>query len=137
MTPEVGNYLAKAHQLLTEAQAVMDIGLTEAAGRAAYLSAFHAAQAYIFDSTGKSAKSHSGVRSEFSRLAKDNPRIDRTFLSFLARAYTLKEVADYEMGPDAIVPAERAAATIETANHFVACIAELLAVPNDNSPDKQ
>jgi uncharacterized protein (UPF0332 family) len=115
MTPEVGDYLAKARHALAEARAVMGIGLADAAGPAAYLAAYHAAQAYIFTGTGQAAKTHSGVRSEFSRLAKDDPRIDRSFLTFLAQAYTLKEVADYEMGPGAVVPPERAAAAIETA----------------------
>ena len=59
MTPEVGDYLGKARQALSEARAVMAIDLTEAAGRAAYLAMFHAAQALIFDRTGSIAKTHS------------------------------------------------------------------------------
>ena len=81
MTPEIGDYLAKARHALAEARAVMGIGLADAAGRAAYLAAYHAAQAYIFTGTGQTAKTPSGVRSEFSRLAKDGPRIDRSFLT--------------------------------------------------------
>jgi uncharacterized protein (UPF0332 family) len=134
VTPEVGDYLAKARHALAEARAVMGIGLADAAGRAAYLAAYHAAQAYIFTGTGQTAKTHSGVRSEFSRLAKDDPRIDRSFLTFLAQAYTLKEVADYEMGPGAVVPPERAAAAIETAARFVDCIAGLLTTTNPAPP---
>lgn len=88
MTPEAGDYLAKARQLLEEARAVFAIHLLEAAGRAAYLAAYHAAQAFIFERTGKIAKTHSGVRSEFSRLAKNEPGIERRFLTFLAQAYT-------------------------------------------------
>ncbi len=130
MTPEIGDYLAKARHALAEARAVMGIGLADAAGRAAY----QAAQAYIFTGTGQTAKTHSGVRSEFPRLAKDDPRIDRSFLTFLAQAYTLKEVADYEMGPGAVVPPERAAAAIETAARFVDCIAGLLTTTNPAPP---
>jgi uncharacterized protein (UPF0332 family) len=100
--------------------------LSNDAGRNAYLAAFHTAQAFIFASTGKTAKTHSGVRSEFSRLAKEEPLIDKSFLSFLAHAYTLKEVADYEMGPDSDIPIERSAAAIETAARFIDCIAGLL-----------
>jgi uncharacterized protein (UPF0332 family) len=56
MRPEALAYLAKARQSLNEARIVLANDLAEAAGRAAYLAAFHAAQAYIFDTTGKSAK---------------------------------------------------------------------------------
>ena len=126
MIPEAASYLEKARQCLSNARATLNIGLSNDAGRNAYLAAFHAAQAFIFVSTGKAAKTHSGVRSEFSRLAKDEPRIDKNFSSFLAHAYTLKEVADYEMGPDSDIPIERSAAAIETAAIFLDCIAGLL-----------
>ncbi len=87
MTSAGALYLKKARQSLEEARAIARIGLYEAAGRAAYLAAHHAAQAFIFDNTGKVAKTHSGVRSEFARLAKDNPRIDRALIMFLGQAY--------------------------------------------------
>ena len=38
----------------------------------AYLAVFHGAEAYIFEHTGKVAKTHRGVRSEFTR--PDRPR---------------------------------------------------------------
>jgi uncharacterized protein (UPF0332 family) len=126
MTPEAGDYLAKARQLLEEARAVFAIHLLEAAGRAAYLAAYHAAQAFIFERTGKIAKTHSGVRSEFSRLAKNEPGIERRFLTFLAQAYILKETADYGMGPGAKVPPERAAAAIDTTACFITVVAGLM-----------
>ena len=126
MTPEATRYLEKARQCLSNARATLNIGLSNDAGRNAYLAAFHAAQAFIFNSTGKVAKTHSGVRSEFSRLAKEEPRLDKSFSNFLANAYTLKEVADYEMGPGSDIPPERSAAAIETATRFVDCIAGLI-----------
>jgi uncharacterized protein (UPF0332 family) len=86
MTGPAADYLAKARQSLSEARAIANIELPEAAGRAAYLTAYHAAQAFIFARTDKVAKTHSGVRSEFARLAKDDPRIDRAFSTFLAQA---------------------------------------------------
>jgi hypothetical protein len=55
---------------------------------------FHAVEAYIFEQTGKVAKTHRGVRSEFARLAKDEPRIGRDFVTFLATAYQFKTQAD-------------------------------------------
>jgi len=78
MKPETEGYLHKARQCLHEAQEVVTIGLDEAA-EAVYLTAFHAAQAFIFEGTGKIAKTHNGVRSEFGRLVREEPRIDRIY----------------------------------------------------------
>jgi uncharacterized protein (UPF0332 family) len=60
-------------------------------------------------------KAHRGVQSEFARLAKDDPTIDKSFPVFLTQAYNLKAVADYETRPDSLLPPERATAAIETA----------------------
>lgn len=55
--PEAVAYLAKAQQSLKEARIVASSELPDAAGRAAYLAAYHAAQSFIFEHTGKAAKS--------------------------------------------------------------------------------
>lgn len=134
MTPEAGDYLNKARQSLQEARAVASIELPVAAGRAAYLAAYHAAQALIFDRTGKIAKTHSGVRSEFARLAKEDPRVDRAFTAFLAQAYTLKEIADYGVGPETGVTLAEAGQAIETAGRFVDCISSLISPQRPTRP---
>jgi uncharacterized protein (UPF0332 family) len=67
---EAASYLEKAHTLLAEADAIFGIHLNEAAGRTAYLAGFHAAQALIFERTGKTSKTHSGFHTEFLRLTK-------------------------------------------------------------------
>jgi uncharacterized protein (UPF0332 family) len=126
MTPEVAAYLDKARQCLSNSRALQAIGLNNDAGRNAYFAAFHSAQALIFSRTGRVAKTHSGVRSEFARLAKAEPAIDRSLTGFLASAYALKEVADYETGPDAMIPHERASAALESAEQFVDRVAGLL-----------
>jgi uncharacterized protein (UPF0332 family) len=134
VSPEARAYLDKARRALQEAGAVLDIDLTEAAGRAAYLAAFHAAQALIFQRAGTIAKTHSGVRSEFARLTRGDPAFDRDLSAFLARAYALKEVADYETGENAVVPRERAETAIETAARFLDCISHALAEPSAQGP---
>lgn len=126
---EAADYLNRARHALREARAVASIGLPEAAGRAAYLAAYHAAQALIFDKTGKIAKTHNGVRSQFARLAKNNPRIDRVFTAFLAQAYNLKTVADYAVASDVGVTLSEAEQAIATAERFVDCISGLIAAP--------
>ncbi len=126
MKPEAAQYLAKARQALKEARAVAGIELAEAAGRAAYLAAFHAAQSLIFERTGKVPKTHCGVHAQFSRLAKDQPKLGAELSRFLSQAYDFKAVADYEIGPTATVPLAEAIAATEAAETFVDRIAELL-----------
>ena len=70
MTPEAGLHLDKARQCLANAKVILGVDLANDAGRNAYLAAFHAAQALIFERTGKCSKTHQGVHSEFHRLAK-------------------------------------------------------------------
>ena len=83
MKPEAAQYLDKARQALKEAHAVAGIELAEAAGRAAYLAAFHAAQALIFERNAKVPKTHRGVHAQFSRLAKDTPELGALSLTSL------------------------------------------------------
>ena len=126
MTPEAERFLEKARQCLTNVRATFDIHLHNDSGRNAYFVVFHAAQALIFERTGKIARTHQGVQVAFYRLAKEEPQIDKSFPTFLSQAYNLKAVADYETGPDAIIPPERAAAAIAAAERFLACIVELI-----------
>lgn len=67
------------------------------AERAAYLGAFHAEQAFIFERTGKVAKTHNGVHSQFLKLARDQARIPVELRRLLKEAYNLETVADYEI----------------------------------------
>ena len=128
MTPEAADYLAKARDYLNKARNLLELlHYSEEAAHAAYLAGFHAAQAFVFERTARVAKSHSGLRSTFARLAKDDPRIDRTFTRFLARAYKSKEITDYGVGPQAIVTTAEAQEMIELATRFVDGIAEIIA----------
>jgi len=77
VTPEAARYLQKARQCLSNARANLRIGLSNDAGRNAFFAAFHAAQAFIFNRAGKAAKTHQGVQSEFTQLAKDE-KMNRT-----------------------------------------------------------
>jgi len=128
VSPETGEHLDKARAYLTKARGLLDVmHYNDEAGRAAYLAGYHAAQALISERTGKIAKTHEGVNSQFNLLTKGDPRVDTALRRFLTQAYDLKAVADYEAGPSAIVPAERAEAAIQLATRFVECVAALLA----------
>ena len=126
MKAQTSAYLDKSRELLDEADAILRIDLYEAAGRTAYLAGFHAAQALIFETSGRIYKSHSGVHGEFSRLVKDDPHVDDDLRAFLGRTYSLKAIADYETGPGSHVSAESARDAIATARRFIDLIAGLL-----------
>lgn len=126
MTPEAQRSLDKADECITTARAEVAISLSNDAGRNAYLAAFHAARAFIFERTGKVIRRHGGVHSEFHRLAKDEPAIDTSLPPFLSQAYNMKAIADYDTRPGAFVSSESAVAAIETATFFVECIRRIL-----------
>ena len=86
MTPEAASYLHKARRCLTFARINLDVQLGNDASRNAYLAAFHAAQALIFERTGKAAKSHRGVHAAFSRVATEEPQMPTDIRRFLAQA---------------------------------------------------
>ncbi len=126
MTPEIGEHLNKARECLTRAKIILGAGVGEDAGRDAYLAAFHAAQAFILARSGKVVKTHRGVHRLFSQLVKTELRLAE-FPRFLSQAYNLKDIADYELGPTAAVPLDRASAAIDQAERFIDRIAEILA----------
>ena len=126
MTPQAARFLQKAHRLLIEAETMLHVGLNDAAGRTAYLAGFHAAQGFIFETTGRVFKSHKGVQTEFLRLTKDDGRVDSDFRAFLPRTYNLKSIADYDTDPGSDVSPESAALAIASGKTFVARIVQLL-----------
>jgi len=114
--------------VLTKARELLDVlHYNDEAGRAAYLAGFHAAQALISERTGQIAKTHKGANSRFNLLTKGDRRVDAELHRFLQQAYNLKALADYEIGPDSVVPRERIEAALATAARFVDVVAELLA----------
>ena len=107
MTPEATGHLDKARECLSRGRIILAAGVAEDAARNAYLAAFHAAQALIAERTGKDAKTHRGAHVAFARLSTDEPRIDLELRRFLPQSFNMKAVADYELGPDAVVPTEQ------------------------------
>jgi uncharacterized protein (UPF0332 family) len=126
VTPEAADYLAKAHDDLREAQIIASVGLAQSAARSAYYAVFHAAEALIVNRTGKIIKTHSGVRAEFARLARDIPELDRSFSAFLAESYKYKQISDYGVGPMPPITAAEAERTLESAKVFTEAIARLV-----------
>jgi uncharacterized protein (UPF0332 family) len=128
MTPELADSLHYAESCLQDAKTTQPF-VPRMAAREAYTAAYHAAEAYVFHRTGKIAKTHSGLRSEFGRLAKDEPRMTSEFTRFLANAYELKSQADYNTKPETPITAQAADDAIRTTERFIALIKTLLDEP--------
>jgi uncharacterized protein (UPF0332 family) len=127
MKAETADYLAKADAVITDARQIATLPLPHIAAREAYVAVFHAAEAYIFEQTGKVAKTHRGLRSEFARLARTEPRIGRELITFLATAYQFKTQADYGIGLSvAPITLAEANTAIATAERFVTAIAAII-----------
>ena len=90
MTPETAEHLDRAREYLIKARRLLDVmRYNDEAGRAAYLAGFHAAQALISERTGKIAKTHEGVHSQFNLLTKGDQGVDAELRRFLSPAYDL------------------------------------------------
>lgn len=129
MTPEAVAFLVKADDVLERGQIMIRVSLFQDAARAAYLAAFHAAQAYIFERTQKIFKTHHGVQTEFARLTRDDPRADAQRRRFLSQAYEYKALADYGIGPGNMVSGKDANDAIAEAQGFVAHFRHILELP--------
>jgi uncharacterized protein (UPF0332 family) len=119
-------FLEKSRKLLDDAAAIHGIDRYEEAARLAYMAGFHAAQALIFETSGRVFKTHGGVIGEFTRRMKDDARVDDQIRAFLGRTHDLKAIADYETGSGSEIPAERARDAIDTAKRFVDTVTRLI-----------
>ena len=99
------------------------------AGRTACLAGFHAAQAFISERTGRSAKTHRCVQAELHRRTRDDIAFDSGLRRFLSFAYNLKAIADYETGPVAEVSPREATDAVANAKRFVAHFVAVLTAP--------
>lgn len=126
MKPEATRFVDKARLCLADAVLYQPL-VPRIAGREAYLAAFHAAEALLYERTGKIAKTHRGLRAQFALIAKNEPLIERDLSEFLARAYELKSMADYGTGTEASISVATATAAVATATRFVDCVTRLLA----------
>jgi uncharacterized protein (UPF0332 family) len=119
LTPEAQDFIRRAHIELEDAEKIVAIDLGRPAARAAYYAMFHAAEALIFERNGRIAKTHSGVRSEFSRLTKDSEEDIRRLARVLNDAYGFKELGDYGRGKTAEISVAMAETLITDARDFV------------------
>lgn len=122
MTFEALDYLRLARRAIEKAHRVTHVQLHDEAARLAYLAAFHAAQAFLFDRLGRAMKTHAGVQAEFGRVAREPPALPVWMHPFLSNAFEYKTGADYGTGSHATVAPDDAAQVMERAAAFVAII---------------
>ena len=127
MKPQTAAYLENAWEALADAKNILAIDIPRQSGRLAYYAQFHAAQALIFERTGKVAKTHKGVRAEFHKLARLEAALDTRLSGDLTAAYHFKEAADYETGTAGHITTADAEAAIASAERLLAAIRDLLA----------
>jgi hypothetical protein len=65
-------------------------------------------------------------QTEFARLAKNDTAFATELRQFLGRSYNLKQVADYETGPGAVVSASQAESALATAARLLATVTRLI-----------
>jgi uncharacterized protein (UPF0332 family) len=126
VTPEADGFLRKAHRCLSNSNTILNIPIPDVAAREAYLAGYHAAEAFVFEQTGKIVKTHRGLRSEFARLTRDDAAL-RGFAGFLARAYELKSIADYGIDSGVYISVDDAKEACDLASRFVSEVTERLA----------
>jgi uncharacterized protein (UPF0332 family) len=93
LTPQASAYLDKARNDLEDAAKIAAIGLARAAARSAYYAAFHAAEAFIAERSGKVARTHSGVRAKFAEMAKSEPNSTKRSARFWHRRTNTRKLA--------------------------------------------
>jgi len=129
MTPEAACYMDTAERALLDARAVLAANVPSQAARLAYQSQFHAAQALIFERTGKISKTHKGVDRQFHNLARGETYFPVGLAAELTRAYSFKENADYGTDPAALATPDEARGAIAVAEKFLAVIRQALTTP--------
>lgn len=129
MIPDVERSLWRARADLDDARKIAALPIARVAARLAYSAAFHAAEAFIAARTGRIAKTHAGVRSEFNRLIKGEVGDPRDLGRVLKDGYRFKEMVDYWVDPENVISDQDAAAMITAAQRFIDRVAALLSTP--------
>lgn len=97
MKPETAALLARASADLEAARRIVAIRIPGVAAREAYMAAFHAAQAVLFERVGQVPKTHSGLHGAFGRVARAESGLGRDLGRIFAEAYEFKDIADYRI----------------------------------------
>jgi len=118
LSPESVDYFGSAERILADAEIILQAGRNEVAAREAYSVMLQATRAIIFEKTGQAPKTHSGARSELSRLIREGLTFDGHLAGLLATGFDTK--ADVDYGPRTAISQEVAERAVEDARTFLA-----------------
>jgi len=130
--PETARFADQARALLARAEVMLRAGLPEDAARTSYLANYHMAQALIYEKTERIMKTHRGVQSEFARITRNGPGVDKTLRGVLSRSYDFKAFADYFTGPITSISADEAADAVAASQRFITHLDSLITISFDN-----
>lgn len=124
MKPQTERALTRAKLALAKAQKLLELEMFDIAGRQAYIASLTAARAFIYERTGKSSKTHKGVKSVMHRMVREGIPIERALLVALEYGFELKNIADY--GEAERVSVQEAGKGLQLAKEFVVRIEQLI-----------
>ncbi len=100
MKPETKDYLASAQRHLGYARRNLSPDNAPVGAREAYMAAFHAAQALIYERTGKPGKTHNGTQIRFQELGRTSLSSAAAGVSFFRICTEIERRLFVERGAD-------------------------------------
>jgi uncharacterized protein (UPF0332 family) len=94
LSPETGDALRRAEQMLVSLVRTLEIGEHVVAAAEAYRAAEHAARALLDARLNRVFKKHATIIAEFARLTRGNAKYDGC-AAILSDGFKLKNVSDY------------------------------------------
>lgn|GEM_PF-1816103 len=116
--------LGKARHCLKNAKKALAAEMDDIAAREAYMAAFNAVQALIFERRDTVPRTHRGTHSLFAEIIFGEEPAARGLSAFLAHAYKYKTIADYTHAHT--VTREEASQVIDMAEALTVEVAELV-----------
>jgi uncharacterized protein (UPF0332 family) len=116
--------LNRARARLADARKILEVEIIDVAAREAYIAAFNAAQALIFERRGTVPRTHRGVHATFAEILHAEGLGDQGLAKILGRAYKYKTAADYI--PTDKITREEALGIIEKTDALVVTVAGLI-----------
>ena len=129
MKPQATSFLSAADRAIANRHTVLTVNIPDQAARLAYYAQFYAAQALIFERTGKIAKTHKGVAAQFHLLATAETLLTPSLAAELSAAYYFKDAADYNASAALAITPDQARDAIAVAERFVDVVRQALASP--------
>jgi uncharacterized protein (UPF0332 family) len=133
MNERVQAHLRKAQERLKDADAMFSLARYAGTVNRTYYAMFEAASA-VLSNCGLEFDSHRAVISRFGELLIKTGKVESKFGRFLARAFELREDADYALDARAEIPRRTAEAELLKAREFVTMVEEFIK-KSESKPD--